>query len=90
MLDRQFEMQKQGGLSVDELKNIAHEIGVDANRVEREIAAGTHTDRVMATMTQIRQIGMTGVPAVMLNGRVIASSSRNAPCFAQLIETLLP
>jgi protein-disulfide isomerase len=90
MLDRQFAMQKQRGLSVEELKSIASEIGMDVGKMEQQIEDGAFNDRMMATMEQVRAIGMTGVPAVLLNGQFIAPSSRNEACFAQLVEAALP
>lgn len=89
MLAQQFAMQKQGGLSVEELKGIASEIGMDVAKMEQQIEDGTFNDRMMATMQQVREIGMTGVPAVLLNGRFIAPSSRTEACFAQLVESSL-
>jgi len=89
MLDQQFAMQKQGGLSVEELKGIASEIGMDVAKMEQQIEDGAFNDRMMGTMQQVRQIGMTGVPAVLLNGKFISSSSRNEACFAQLVESSL-
>jgi predicted DsbA family dithiol-disulfide isomerase len=35
---------------------------------------------------QFREIGMTGVPTVMINGQIVTSSSRTVECLTTLID----
>ncbi len=89
MLDRQFARQQRGGLSIEELKQIAAEIGLDPASLERRVGSGVYDGLIQQNMEQAREIGLTGVPALLVNGRFVAGSSRTADCLRVLIEQSL-
>jgi protein-disulfide isomerase len=89
MLDQQFERQQRGGLSMDQLKQIAQDAGMDLDTMERRVASGVYTSLMEQNMQQARAVGLTGVPAVLINGRVVAGSSRTYECLGALINEQL-
>ncbi len=86
MLEAQFAMQQQGGLSLDQMKSIAQEIGMDPEALEARIRSGVFRGEWQQTREQARQIGLSGVPAVAINGRLVAGASRTPRCLALMIE----
>jgi protein-disulfide isomerase/uncharacterized membrane protein len=86
MLDGQFDRQRQGGLSMDVLKEIAREIGMDAEQMEQRIERGIYRNTTMQQREIASQIGLRGVPAVYINGRMVEGRSRTYACLSQLIE----
>lgn len=86
MLEGQFARQRQGGLSMDVLKEIAREIGMDPNQLEQRIDRGIYRDTVMQQRQIASQVGLTGVPAVFINGRMVESRSRTYACLSELLE----
>ena len=90
MLDAQFSAQKPGGLSVQEISDIADETGLDPEWMKTRLAEGRHQTEIINRRNQIRGLGVTGTPTIMINGRFITdSSSKTAACIGQLIERAL-
>jgi protein-disulfide isomerase len=58
----------RGRLSLDELGGRADAIGLDGERVRREVAAGIHAERVARDERSGRAAGITGTPAFFVNG----------------------
>ena len=58
----------RGRLSLDELAGHAAAIGLDGERVRREIADGAHAARVARDERGARAAGITGTPAFFVNG----------------------
>ncbi|MDH3520066.1 MAG: thioredoxin domain-containing protein [Myxococcales bacterium] len=85
MLEAQLERQKRGGLSLDELRAIATEIGMDAEAMAGQIREGSFRQAILRQREAARAAGVTSVPAVMINGRWVSPFSRNAACLTQLI-----
>ncbi|MBO6575430.1 MAG: thioredoxin domain-containing protein [Rhodothermales bacterium] len=86
MVDAQFEAQKPGGLSVDELAQLAAGMGIDAEVFARRVNRGLNRDAIAARREQARSIGLAGVPTVLINGRVVASASKSVECLQELID----
>lgn len=84
MLDAQFRRQKSSGLSIDELKEIATEIGMDADALGNALAADRYLNLTLMHRKQGEETGLGGVPAIMINGRFV--SDRSPDCLRQLIE----
>lgn len=85
MLELQFERQKQGGLSLDELKAIAEEIGMDPERMIDRIETRAYSQRILDRRNKIvNEFGIRSVPTVMINGRIVATRSQE--CLSRLIE----
>jgi protein-disulfide isomerase len=59
----------QPRLSDRELLAIARALELDAERVERELADGTHRARVARDVESARRSGATGTPTFFVNGR---------------------
>ena len=58
----------RGRLSVDDLAAHASAIGLDGERVRREIAEGVYAERVARDDHSARATGITGTPAFFVNG----------------------
>ncbi|MFQ5569773.1 MAG: thioredoxin domain-containing protein [Rhodothermales bacterium] len=84
MLELQFAQQKQGGLSLEEVKAIAREVGMNADAMEQRIREGAFNETILLRHQQAQDAGVTGVPAVILNGRFV--KSRSLECMNQFIE----
>ena len=56
------------------------------SRIER----GLYRDAVMQRREAAIDMGLTGVPAVMINGRFVTTASRTVACMGQLIEEAAP
>ncbi len=89
MLDRQFALQQPGGLSLDQLQAIAREIGMDADRMAQRIRGGLYAGPMQQVYDQGTQLGLRGVPAVLFNGRIVASRSRTLACFSRFVDEAL-
>ena len=86
MLEAQFERQQQGGLSMRQLQSIAEEIGMDPEQLSQRIDRGVYRTSTMEQRRIASDIGLTGVPAVLINGRFVGPTSRSPACIGQLIE----
>lgn len=89
MLDLQFERQQRGGLSGAQLKELATTIGIDPVAMEQRIVEGRYNNLVQRGNKQAVEAGVTGVPAVLINGRFITSGSRTEACLSQFLEEAL-
>lgn len=85
MLDRQFHYQKPEGMTPDELADIAAEIGMDRDQFLRRLGQGLNQRSILERRNQIMEWGFSGTPAILVNGRVVAPSSRSASCLSTLI-----
>lgn len=90
MMDLQFEHQKPGGNSLDELRDFAEDIGLDGRDFQRRMRSGQAANRTRRQTQIFRDLGMRGVPRLVLNGRVLASRSRSVACLSHFIEQALP
>jgi len=85
MLEAQFSLQKREGLSLEELKSIASQIGMDADLMASRIQQGLFRGIVLRQRESGIEAGVTSVPAVMINGRFVNRQSRTADCLTELI-----
>ena len=71
-----------------DLKELAVEAGLDAAEVDEVLANDAYHDRVLASTAQAQSIGITGIPAFLLDRRllVLGAQPREVfhPAFAQL------
>ena len=84
MLEGQFERQRQGGLPINELQNIASQINMDPDALGEVFDNGRLRPLVMQQRMIASTVGLRGVPALMINGRFVGT--RTAECIGQLIE----
>lgn len=79
----------RGRLSVDDLAAHAGAIGLDAERVRRELADGVHAERVARDERSARAAGVTGTPAFFVNG-VLHEGSFDAGSLVEALEAGAP
>jgi len=61
--------QRQAALADEDLVRYARELGLDAERVRRELQAHTHAARVKQDVASGIASGVTGTPRFFINGR---------------------
>lgn len=86
MLDAQYEYQKPGGLTADELVNIAAEIGLDVEVFKTRMDRGLNERMIMTRRQEISELGIRGTPSVMINGKFVDSDSKSLSCINELIQ----
>ncbi len=70
----------------DVLRELAAEIGLEPGEVERVLAGDEHTARVDASTQQALAVGATGVPAWVIDGRVLISGAQPREVFERAFE----
>jgi len=85
MLDAQYDNQKAGGMSLDELVLLAEDIGLDPEVFRGRLERGLNQRMIIARRQEISDLGIGGTPTVMINGRFISSDSKSRECMNQLI-----
>jgi protein-disulfide isomerase len=86
MLDAQMARQKRGGLSIEELADIAEDIGMDEDEFRSGLNGGKYRSRVNRERAQISRLGIRGVPKLNLDGKFVQSRSVNPACIDHLVE----
>jgi protein-disulfide isomerase len=61
--------QRQGALADEDLVAYAHQLGLDAERVRRELATHVHAARVREDFASGTRSGVSGTPRFFINGR---------------------
>lgn len=70
---------------VDELQRLGEEIGLPADDVRRVLAGDEFTQDVRADEAAARQIGITGVPFFVLDGRLAVSGAQPVDTFERAL-----
>ena len=83
MLEAQFDQQK-ASLSNKELRAIAQEIGMNPRKMNKRIKEGVYEPTILARKQEAAATGITGIPAVFVNGRLVETLS--ADCLGTFIE----
>ncbi|MFT4604693.1 MAG: protein-disulfide isomerase [Rhodothermales bacterium] len=86
MLDAQFAAQKASGLSISELAGLASGLGIDSTVFAQRVSRGLNRTMIASRREQIRNLGVGGVPTVMINGRLIKSEAKTVACLQEMIE----
>lgn len=87
MLDLQYAIQQpETGLSEDQLRAIAEQIGMDPDVLTEHLASETYRKTLEEQKRMGAAAGVTGTPAILINGRFISARSRTAECLGQLID----
>lgn len=86
MLDAQYEAQQPGGMSLNELVIIAGRIGLDPVKFKTRMEKGMNQRMIMARREEIRELGVQGTPAVMINGKFVDGGSKSLTCLNELIK----
>ena len=73
-----------------ELRTLAIEAGLDGDEVDEVLAGDGYADRVRASTAEAQSIGITGIPAFALDGRLLILGAQPREvfehAFAQLAE----
>lgn len=86
MLEAQYQRQQRGGLSLDQLKDIARQIGMNPDVLAARLNQQTYRQRVLSERKKAVDIGVNSTPTVIINGHFIDSRSRSLRCFGEFIE----
>lgn len=87
MLDHQYAIQQpQTGLSEDQLRAIAEQIGMNPDVLMQRVRSGLYRRMLAEQKEMAADAGVTGTPAVLINGRFVDGRSRTVECLAQLID----
>jgi len=70
----------------DELRRLLHDLPADD--VERVLASDEYRDRVHASTNQAVSVGVTGVPAWVIDGRLLVPGAQPREVFEQAFEQL--
>ena len=62
----------QAALGVEDLRNTARRIGLDAGEFDSCLASGRHEEGIAADVAEGRRLGVRGTPALFINGRYLA------------------
>jgi protein-disulfide isomerase len=63
---------QSGGFSEERLIELAREAGLDVERFEEDLASGRFEQAVAEDFREGQQMGITGTPTFVINGRVLA------------------
>lgn len=73
---------------LDVLHRLADELGLPTEDVERVLGGDGYLDRVQASTYQAVSVGATGVPAFVLDGRLLILGAQPREAFEQAFEQL--
>jgi len=85
--DKLFGLNGQG-LSIDVLKKIAADLGLDANQFNSCLDSGKFTDKIAKDMAEAKTKGVTGAPATFVNGKLV-SGAQPIEAFKKEIDSQL-
>jgi predicted DsbA family dithiol-disulfide isomerase len=71
---------------VDELADLAADIGLDRAEAQRALDAGTYTADVKADVAQAQAYGIQGVPFFVIDGKYGVSGAQDATAFTNMLE----
>ena len=87
MLELQMVHQSPStGLSVGRLTEFAEQIGMDASAFREHLVDGRFDREVRRNRQVYMDLQLTGVPAVILEGRLVFPRSRSVGCLSHFIE----
>jgi Predicted dithiol-disulfide isomerase involved in polyketide biosynthesis len=72
----------------DVLREAAVAAGLDADEMQREVEAGKYTELVNAQVEEAQEIGVSGVPTYVLNGRYAIVGAQPYEAFLQALQQI--
>jgi predicted DsbA family dithiol-disulfide isomerase len=72
----------------DVLRELAGEVGLDATEVEDVLASDAYRDRVLASTSEAQSIGINGIPAFLLDGKLLVLGAHPRETFDRAFEQL--
>lgn len=88
MHDKLFE--NQAALADEDLVGYAREIGIDSDRVARELEEGTYEDDVRADFSTGVRSGVNGTPTFFINGERYDGDWGDPESFIQVLRSAVP
>lgn len=82
----QYDNQRRGGLSEEQLRAIAERIDMDPDLVSEHLAENRHRQRIMHQRQQGVAAGVSSTPSILINGHFVAPQSRSPECFSAFID----
>ena len=73
---------------IDELLRLALEAGLDENEVATVIETDAFRDRVLASTAQAQSLGVSGIPAFLLDDRLLVLGAQPREVFERAFERL--
>lgn len=70
----------------DELRRVAHDL--PAEEVERVLSTDAYRDRVHASTAQAQSVGINGIPAWVIDGKLLVPGAQPREVFARAFEQL--
>ena len=90
MLELQFQPRDGASdLSVERLTAFADDIGMNAGRFRDDLRTGRLMGRARRAMQIHRGLGLTSVPAVIIDGRLVHHASRSLGCLRYFVRQAL-
>jgi len=90
MLAEQFEQQQRGGLSMGQLRQIGETIGLDPDALEQRMRNEEYLERMRAARDEaLEDVGISGVPALFIDGYFVPGQARTADCLTALVAERL-
>ena len=86
MLEAQYARQQRGGLSMEQMKDIAREIGMNPDVLASRVEQNTYRSRIMQQRQRAIEIGVDSTPTVLVNGRFVDGRSRTLRCMGEFID----
>ena len=86
MLEYVFANQKPSGYSLAELRSYAQQVSMNPDVMETRLRGGIYNPTMKRHREEFVDNGFSGVPTVMINGRVVAPSARSVECLGKMIE----
>ena len=72
----------------DVLRELAAEVELDAAEVEDVLASDAYLDRVLASTSEAQSIGINGIPAFLLDGKLLVLGAHPRETFDRAFEQL--
>jgi predicted DsbA family dithiol-disulfide isomerase len=72
----------------DVLRELAAQTGLDAAEVEKVLASDAYLDRVLGSTREAQSIGITGIPAFLLDGKLLVLGAHPHEVFERAFEQL--
>jgi predicted DsbA family dithiol-disulfide isomerase len=91
MHDRLMDAYWSEGVDIgdpDELRRLAAEAGLPADRVEQVLGSNEYGDRIESSTAQAHALGINGIPAFLLDRRLLVLGAHPEEAFERAFERL--
>ena len=88
MLEAQYDNRREGGMSMDQIVVLAEGLGIEPDKFRQRMERGLNQKMIIDRRQEITDLGVTGTPSVMINGRFITAESKSRQCMNELIAEI--